>query len=136
MRLAMAILADSANVREGMLNVLSAGISEMWRKEFPAPMGAVMPLLIELSEHDEFEVLVVEARLIRRGESGNDEQIASMSGQIKRQGEAGPTTNVPSVLGWNDTMLPSPGEYYVRVNVGGVVWTDVPFRAHKLPAGG
>ena len=52
MRLAMAILADAANIREGMLNVLSAGVSEMWRKDFPAPFGAVLPLLIELDEKE------------------------------------------------------------------------------------
>lgn len=132
MRLAMAILADAANIREGMLNVLSAGVSEMWRKDFPAPFGAVLPLLIELDEKDDFEVLVVEAHLMHRGDDGRDEQIGVMSGQIKRQGEPGPTTNVPSVLGWGDVMLPGPGEYYVRVNVGGVVWTDVPFRVHQL----
>ena len=136
MRLAMAILADAANIREGMLNVLSAGVSEMWRKDFPAPFGAVLPLLIELDEKDDFEVLVIEAHLMHRGGDGRDEQIGVMSGQIKRQGEPGPTTNVPSVLGWGDVMLPRPGEYYVRVNVGGVVWTDVPFRVHQLPQGG
>ena len=73
---------------------------------------------------------------MHRGDDGRDEQIGVMSGQIKRQGAPGPTTNVPSVLGWGDVMLPRPGEYYVRVNVGGVVWTDVPFRVHQLPQGG
>ena len=79
MRLAMAILADAANVREGMLNVLSAGVSEMWRKDFPAPFGAVLPLLIELDQKDDFEVLVVEAHLMHRGEDGKDGQIATLS---------------------------------------------------------
>lgn len=135
MRLALAALADAANVREGMLNVLSVGISEMWRPEFPSPLGAVLPVLIELTEQDQFEVLSVEARLMQRVPGGSDLQIASLAGQIRRQGEPQPVAYVPSVLRWGDATLPEPGEYYVRVNVGDVVWTDIPFRVHHLPPG-
>ena len=136
MRLAMATLADSANVREGMINVLSAGISEMWRKEFPAPFAATLPLLIEISERDIFDVLTVSARLFLRGEDGNDQQLGSLAAEIRRQGDPGPVANVPSVLTWGNTMLPQPGEYYVRVNVGESIWTDIPFRAHQMPQAG
>lgn len=135
MRLAMATLADTANVREGMINVLSAGISEMWRKDFPAPFAVTLPLLIEISEQDKFEVLTVRAQLFLHKADGNDQQIASMEAQIRRQGDPGPLANVPSVLTWGNTLLPEPGSYYVRVNVGDALWTDIPFRAHQLPQG-
>lgn len=136
MRLAMAALADAANVREGMLNVLSAGVSEMWRPEFPSPLGVVLPLLIEVTEADRFEALKIEARLMQKQPDGNDVQLAALAGEIRRRGEPQGIAYVPTVLRWGNAMVPAPGDYYIHVEAAQAIWTDIPFTAHQLPQGG
>lgn len=46
-----ALLCDAATVREGLLHVLGAGITRLWRAELPAPMNVALALMIEL-EHE------------------------------------------------------------------------------------
>lgn len=135
MRLAMATLADAANVREGMISVLSAGASELWRRDFPAPFGAVVVLLVEVAASDDVRELDVEARMMRRAEDGTEEGVASMTGKLRLNQMGAPFTNAPAILGWGNTRLESPGEYYIRVTVGGRIWTDIPFMVNQLPRG-
>ena len=41
-----AMLCDAATVREGLLNVLGAGITRLHREQFPAAMGTQLALLL------------------------------------------------------------------------------------------
>lgn len=55
MRLQAAVLCDAANVREGLLNILSGGISRAYREELPASLGVVLALLVEV-DSDQLEL--------------------------------------------------------------------------------
>lgn len=62
MRVTAAVLCDFAQVREGLLTIVSAGITRMWREEMPAPLGLFLALIIEVDAPDRLfphEVTVV-----------------------------------------------------------------------------
>jgi hypothetical protein len=48
MRIIAGVLCDYAEVREGLLTVVSAGITRLWRGEFPAEMGVFLALQVEV----------------------------------------------------------------------------------------
>ena len=48
MEVVAALLCDAANVREGLLNVISAGVTRLWRPTVPAPLGVTLALVMEL----------------------------------------------------------------------------------------
>lgn len=48
MKVTTALLCDFASVREGLLNVMSGGISRLWRAELPAPLNVSLALMLEL----------------------------------------------------------------------------------------
>ena len=60
MRLAIGTLADAANVREGTLSLLSAGINVLERGECPAPLGASLALLLEIPAQHAFDEIRVD----------------------------------------------------------------------------
>jgi hypothetical protein len=49
---AAALLCDHATVREGLLHVLGAGITRVWRDEFPAPLGVGLAIVFELHQDE------------------------------------------------------------------------------------
>ena len=49
MRIAAAVLCDFATVREGLLTVVSGGITRLHRERLPAPLGVAVALLVEVS---------------------------------------------------------------------------------------
>jgi hypothetical protein len=48
MRIATALLCDSAGVREGLLFVLGGGVSRVWRQTLPAPLNCCLAVLVEV----------------------------------------------------------------------------------------
>ena len=48
MHLRAAHLCDYAEVREGLLTIVSAGVTRLWRADLPAPMAIFVALQIEL----------------------------------------------------------------------------------------
>ena len=48
MRIATAILCDSAEVREGLLFVLSGGVNRVFRQTLPAPLSCCLAVLVEV----------------------------------------------------------------------------------------
>jgi hypothetical protein len=52
MRIIAGVLCDYAEVREGLMTIVSAGITRLWRAELPAPMAVFLALQVEL-EADE-----------------------------------------------------------------------------------
>lgn len=111
-----AILCDAATVREGLLHVLGGGINRVFRKEFPAPMGVQIAMVLEidideLSESHELSVVIKDE---------NDEEITKLGADLKmnQQGDAKPngdTVNLPLVLPTQGVPLPKPGEFYIDI---------------------
>lgn len=52
MEIQAVIVCDAATVREGLLHILGGGITRMWRPTLPAPFGAAVALLVDLSQAD------------------------------------------------------------------------------------
>lgn len=48
MSIQIALLCDAANVREGLLNILSGGINRVYRPSLPSSIAVTLALLVEL----------------------------------------------------------------------------------------
>ncbi|QKS17280.1 hypothetical protein HUN59_14650 [Curtobacterium sp. Csp2] len=55
-QLGAAVLCDAATIRENVLHVLGAGVSQMFRGNFPAPLGAEIALLLYIDGEPNVEV--------------------------------------------------------------------------------
>lgn len=79
MEITTALLADFAQVREGLLFVASGGVTRCYRDDMPAPLGVFLAVVLALDKleaerpHD-VEVIVVD-------EDGG--QLAQIAGQIQ-----------------------------------------------------
>lgn len=114
------LLADAANVREGLLNVISAGVSRLWRPAFPAGMGVSLVVLLTLDEHDFDLTHPIEVSVAGRDGSA----VLTTTGEV-RYGRPDPLppselrTLVPLVFRLPDgPVLPAEGLYRVTVRVG------------------
>lgn len=52
MRLVAALICDYAEIREGLLTIVSAGITRLWRDSLPAPMEVFLALQLEVSPQE------------------------------------------------------------------------------------
>ncbi len=50
MRIQTALLCDAANVREGLLNILSGLVTRVYRDKLPAPLSVSLALVFELEQ--------------------------------------------------------------------------------------
>ena len=48
MEIRVATICDFAQVRDGLLSVISAGITRVWRSQYPAPLGVMLALVFEV----------------------------------------------------------------------------------------
>lgn len=79
MEITTALLADFAQVREGLLFVSSGGITRCYREELPAPLGVFLAVVLQLDRVEaerthEVEVMVVD-------EDGGE--LARIAGEIQ-----------------------------------------------------
>ena len=79
MRFAVATLCDFAQVREGLLFVSGGGITRANRSAFPADLGLMLALSVEVSEAELSEPLEIRVRV----ENEDGEQIAQVVGVFK-----------------------------------------------------
>ena len=49
MRIDAALLCDAATVREGLLHVLGAGVTRLYRSKLPAPLNVMFAVLIDVA---------------------------------------------------------------------------------------
>ena len=112
MRVAIAVLADAANVREGTLSILSAGINTTWRPEYPALLQAVLALLIEIPQEDQIDSFELEVSF-RRLDGGSTDPLPIGSAKVESEGitDGGPANVVPLVLGLEGFEIPAAGSY-------------------------
>lgn len=79
MELTNALLCDFAQVREGLLFVLSGGITRCYRADLPAGLGVCLAAVLEL---DRFEAETThDLRVVIVDEDG--QQLAEIAGQIQ-----------------------------------------------------
>lgn len=117
MRVAIAALADAVNVREGMINLLSAGVTTLFRESFPAPFGADLALMLELGKQDLEADGVVGLAIQVHDDAGAE--IGSVQGELGwSQSETWPA-QIPAAINLGDLLLPHPGRYEVRIYIQG-----------------
>lgn len=129
MRLAVAVLCDSANVRGGTLGVLGAGVNTLWRQEYPAPMLSTLALLIEVPAQEAARTYPVAVRMDRAGEGQESDPIASAEGEFTVESPMDRAAFVPMPIDFSGLELPDRGEYSIRVQIDGVEHTSITFYA-------
>ena len=133
MRLAVATLCDAANVREGTLSVLGAGLNTLLRAEYPAPLGLWFALLLEVPPAESGRTVRLEIRVQECNAPANAEPLALVEGEFTTEEAAGTSTYVPMPLDFSAVGVPSAGEYELVVQVAGKEHARVPFYARLAP---
>ncbi len=128
-------LCDFAQVRDGLLFVCSGGITRVYRESFPAPVGVMLAMVIELSPVEALDAQTVRVRI----EDADGQKLAEMVGELKvtvgSGHDPGELINVPFVADFRPVSLPVPGRYQVAINPEGEGATPVAlaFRAAVRP---
>lgn len=114
MRIIAATLCDFAQVRDGLLSILSGGVSRIWRDEFPAPMGVMLALMFEVSA-DELKD-VIEARCSVEDQDGEKvfDAVIALQGGMATGLDAGELIQAPFIFDLRNVGLPQEGRYMVR----------------------
>lgn len=132
-RLAAALLCDSANIRENLLSVLGGGITRIGRPDFPASINCDLALAFYASP-----------RTSARDDHSIRVSLLSPDGEELYSFEAGfeldttlaidddETVTVPLVIPLGVMGVPNPGNYQVEVRADGELLTSVPFRVDKI----
>lgn len=120
--LKVAVLADAANVRDGLLSVIGGGISVIRYPSYPMPLNADVALLFELTEPAEGEQHEIKVDARRVTSEANDETDLLFSVEARLiVGPLGPDAprhrNAPLAIPLRQAGIPEPGEYRIEVAV-------------------
>ena len=110
MKTCVAALCDFAQVRESLLTVASAGITRVWRPQYPAPMGLMLALVIEVAPAE--AALPREIRI--RVEDSDGKRLAESSGgfqvDVPPEGnDPGEVLMLPFAIDFRGVELPAAG---------------------------
>lgn len=135
MRLAVAVLCDSASVREGTLGMLGGGLDTAWREEFPAPLLMTLALMLEIPMEETGQATPIEVAVIEASATNSDEAMFVAQGEIntERVPDSGVYVSMP--LDLSQVTIPLVGDYECRISVAGEVHTVIPFRARLREQG-
>ena len=115
MILRVAALCDFAQVREQMLTVASAGVTRAYREEYPAQMGVMLALMLEVTEVEAAEPQEISVRVEDADGNMIAEAVAGFQvGEIFDL-DPGEMLSVPAVLDLREAVLPEPGRYQVVI---------------------
>jgi hypothetical protein len=130
MKLSMVTVCDAATVREGLLHVLGAGISEIGRPSEPFELGAVLVAVVQLDQDEIRKAADIQVQ-IQITNDASSEIVLEVGGTFSagdRQ-RVGRVEYVPIVVDASMAMLPHYGEYTVRFVVEGLSPWDLPLTA-------
>lgn len=116
MRIAMAVLSDAVTVRENLINVLSGGITQLNRPEYPSPLSAQLAVLVEVDPSDMGgeSAIHVEVDVIRVEDDSNIAQVEGELGIVFNQPRP---VQLPIPLDFSGVGIPAPGEYAIKLRV-------------------
>lgn len=126
MHLTAAILCDAANVREGLLNVLSGGVSVVNRPSYPNLVGVQLAGLLS-ADDPAVANFVLEVQLLDA-----DEHILGSTRLSGSPIPDQPVSEGPGMLPMVIPLpfvLPQPGRYTIRVRLDGSESVDLPLQA-------
>lgn len=115
MKLSVAAICDFAQVREGLLSVISAGVNRVWRETYPAPMGVMLALLVEMTPAE--SKMPHEIRIRVEDADGRD-RVAEVLGafqtlQVSPLNDPGELQLVPLTFDFRNIELPAAGRYQI-----------------------
>ena len=131
MEIRVATICDFAQVREGLLSVLSAGITRVWQTQYPAPLGVMVALIFELAPGSASIPHEVQFRV----ENADGDRLAEGAGAIQADPspghDPGEMLTLPMVVDFRSLQLPAAGRYQIIINPmsDGVDPTVLAFRA-------
>lgn len=137
MRLTTVTLADFASIREGLLNVTSGGINQVFAAALPVALPASLGLMVELAKEElttnqiRLSVQIIVRPKGRRPVGQIDGLII---GQVLQTGL--PVFNMPIVFDLRQIPLTHWGLYTIEISVGKLstkVLFDVVLRAQAVP---
>ena len=117
MQFKVAVICDFAQVREGLLSTISAGINRAWRETFPAPMDVMVALLVEMT--------YVEAKMpheirIRVEDDDGRNRLIEFVGAFQTEPsplmDPGESLLMPLIFDFRSIELPTPGRYQIVVD--------------------
>lgn len=118
MQITTLALCDAASVREGLLNVLGAGITFVARPSYPAPLLCDIAVIVNHSARDTALTLTLTLR-----ESGKKDVLAEIvaEGPISMAPEApkDATGAVPFAIDARGIAIPKPGSYILTAEIAG-----------------
>lgn len=128
-QLAAALLCDSANVRENLLNVLSGGITVLGRPSFPAPIGVDLALSFYVYSEDGI-VQDHPINVIARDNDGEPlfEFETGFSVTVEPGSEPTLVQTASLVVPVSLMGVPEPGMYWIDVVTEDRVLVSVPFK--------
>jgi hypothetical protein len=129
-----ALLCDAANVREGLVNVLSAGITNIKRVSYPGPLGVTLFCMVEIPADEVGRSGKVSVE-VRMTDQPDREAVASIAGSWETaRGSSEPDEKVPGnfpvVVNLSQVMIPEPGYYYVKFELDDGEARVLSFRAN------
>lgn len=134
MDITAALLCDFAQVREGLLFVSSGGITRVIRPEYPAPLGVVLALVVDLDPDEHGEQHRIRVRVIDAHDEVMWDGTAELGvGQV--DAEAGEHLSLPLVVDLRPVALPADGVYRLEVDANGVLRQVLRLRAIHVPMG-
>lgn len=130
MRVAMAVLADAGNVREGLVNVLSAGITRFMMPAFPAPVQAVVAVLLEVDESECHNAIPFSLKFIDHGTDSDTRVVSEIGGELRASGSTDDLgIYAPIVVRLDGLEMQRPGLYSIDVRVAELEPIELRFRS-------
>lgn len=126
MRLVSALIADYAQVRDGLQFVHAGGITRAVRNSFPCPAPGFLALTVAFDRGEQpDEAVPVDVSLVAEG---SEEPHYTLSGLIdSSSGSDGKPFTVSAALTLQDLALPGPGSYSVIIRLAGEVAQSLDF---------
>lgn len=122
-------ICDGANVREGLLSVLGGGINKLSRDEFPAELGSIIAIQLQIEDFEVGDTMQLEVEVTN--EDGTPSTIPSFSGdldEITASPEEAPLT-FPFMLDAKLLPIESPGKYRMALKLNGEEINHILFQA-------
>jgi hypothetical protein len=136
MHFVVATLCDAVNVREGLPNILSAGLSKLTRASYPSPLGisAVCMVQVPPAELAVSRKITVEVRSLDRSDLRPHARFEGGWESIDRQDDRLPA-GVNLIFNLEQVPIPEPGYYEVWIEIDGLEPRALPFRADLIEDG-
>ena len=136
MRVQLAALCDYACVREGMLTIVSAGVSRFASSHYPCPLPLSLAIMLEAPPSEAVIPHEIEVRI----ENADGGELARVDGavqlnQVPSDLDPGELVQLPLVLDLRPFVVPNPDRYQIVVDLrlDGSAETVLSFRAVSAP---